>query len=182
MLHHTRAWARWLLLYGLAVLLAGCGGGRQPPLAARSDITITGTEPGPSPHVQYVLLHARGLADLAAVGFRIQPKTGARARPVSARYAMRHLLARRWADAAANDIRPPVFGLYAGTRNEVAPARLTHQETMDRWQGSAAAVPQEWPWTPLQGFRTSAWGWSYRIRPRPLWDCAGCTRWRPAGR
>lgn len=119
MLCHPRAWIRGLFIGCAVALLVSCGGGDQSPMAERNDIAVTGTEAGASPHIQHVLLRASEPGDLAAVAFWVQPKAGTRSRPVAARYTLRYLQEGRATGAPPNDIRLPVFGLYAGTQNMV---------------------------------------------------------------
>ena len=119
MLGHPRTRFGWPLLACIVVMLFACGGGDPPPLAIRSEIAVVGSEAGVSPHIQFVTLRSSDLADLTAISFQIRPKVGARAKAVTARYSMRYLQSRRRADTAVNDVRLPIFGLYAGARNNV---------------------------------------------------------------
>lgn len=88
-------------------------------MAERNDIQITATQAGVSPHIQHLLLRTSVPGDLVAIGFRIQPQSGTRSKPVAARYTLRYLQERRGPGGAADEVRLPVFGLYAGARNSV---------------------------------------------------------------
>lgn len=120
MLYQCRHGIKWLLLGLLAGLLASCGGGEAPPMAVRNDLVAVGTEAGPTPHIQHVLLRTSAPDDLEAISFRIEPRSGSQSRPVSARYTLRYLKERQGNAVAVNDVRLPVYGLYAGERNNVA--------------------------------------------------------------
>lgn len=107
----------------MAVLVSGCGGdgasgSTNSPLAASSDIVVTGSVAADSPFIAFVSLRGNHLDDLESVAFRIEPRAGSASKAVSVRYDVDYLR-RRGHLTGEDTLRIPVFGLYAAYDNQV---------------------------------------------------------------
>ena len=78
---------------------------------------MTGTA-GSTPFIGFLQLSGQGVAALDSVLWTIQPKAGSASKPVSARYAYAALQRRGW--VSETGVTVPVFGLYAGAKNDVS--------------------------------------------------------------
>jgi arylsulfate sulfotransferase len=116
----TIASRRQCLLRVLAICavaaLSSCGGddflSAQP---VNSDAPVAGA----TPFIAFVTIHGINLDRAAEVRFRIQPQAGSSTRPVQGTYSRQYLIDHGYSMASSDDIKVPVFGLYAGTRNDV---------------------------------------------------------------
>ena len=103
----------------LVVVLAACGG--SAPFQVSSDngggITVTGT-PGSTPFISMLQLTGSSLANLGSVSYTVQPRSGSASKPVSVRYSQAALQRRGW--ITETGVTVPVFGLYAGSDNQIA--------------------------------------------------------------
>ena len=113
--------------------LPGCGGssGTTPSAtalnqtlgvhsdAALSELQITAMDPGVSPFIEWLSVHASTLASLASVEFTVQPKAGSASKAVDVTYSKSALATRGFLGSGDDTIRLPVYGLYAGYTNSV---------------------------------------------------------------
>jgi hypothetical protein len=103
----------------LVVVLAACGG--SAPFQVSSDssggLTVTGT-PGSTPFISMLQLTGSSLATLGSVSYTVQPRSGSASKPVSVRYSQAALQRGGW--ITETGVTVPVFGLYAGSDNQVA--------------------------------------------------------------
>jgi arylsulfate sulfotransferase len=116
--------------FSLLLLLAACGGDQTsaPPTEAQnSDIAVTSSAAGVTPFIATVTLSGTSLTNLQSATFTIPAKTGATAKPVSARFGIDALIARGAMVAGGTTLRLPVFGLYAGQSNAVS-ISLTYRD------------------------------------------------------
>lgn len=101
-------------------LMVSCGGSSPPPDAWLGEVTVASEAPGPTPFIAHVGIRI-GRGDLVrSVSYTIVPKAGTVSRPVSVTYGNDYLLRRRLLDVAGRRLDLPVFGLYAGYRNQVS--------------------------------------------------------------
>jgi arylsulfate sulfotransferase len=146
-----------------AMALAACGGNgdsatqstallqaqtTQLSQAASSSVQVTDSQPGVTPFISFLELIGRGMQNVTAAEFTIEPKSGSVSKPVHVRYAINALVQRGyllrldWAGQWL--VRLPVFGLYAGYANQVL-VRLEFQDgsVADLSAGIATAAYQD---------------------------------------
>ncbi len=87
-------------------------------------IRITGYTPGATPFISNLHLIASDTTVIKSIQFKVTPKPGSFARPLSATYANYYLVDRGFENQQTGDILLPVYGLYDGYSNVV---RLTYQ-------------------------------------------------------
>jgi len=107
------------LFCSLLLLLAACGGSAPFQVSSEGSggLTVTGT-PGATPFISTLQLTGSSLANLASVSYTVQPRSGSVSKPVSVSYSQAALQRRGW--ITETGVTVPVFGLYAGTDNEVS--------------------------------------------------------------
>lgn len=102
----------------LLAMLAGCA--PSPPFQFSSDaigpISVAG-RPGSMPFISFLDLSGTDLGKLLSVDYTVAPRAGSVSRPVSVRYLVTALQQQGGASAAGLTV--PVFGLYAGSMNQV---------------------------------------------------------------
>lgn len=99
------------VLYFLALALLGF----SPSNAFGGTASIATTTPGPTPFIQFVTATYSG--ELQDVSYIIRPKAGSLTRPLVADYSARYL--KRAGNLSGNSFTFSVFGLYAGSTNDV---------------------------------------------------------------
>jgi hypothetical protein len=112
-----------LILIGF---LAGCGDDDPsravadlPTIAETSDIHFDGAEMGVTPFIYRVRLAGVRVPAIKTVSYTIEPKAGTVSKPVHVSYSMSHLKARGNLESGSL-LQLPVFGLYAGSVNQVS--------------------------------------------------------------
>ena len=100
-----------------------------PPVARATQaddttIRITGYTPGATPFISNVHLIASDTSVIKSIQFKVIPKPGFIARPLSATYANYYLVDRGFENQQTGEITLPVYGLYDGYSNTV---RLTYR-------------------------------------------------------
>ena len=103
---------RALLLFGF-VAIAGTA------ISPAAQLQAGRYTDGPTPFISFVHLRFDPAVPVSSAKFRIRPKEGSATRPVKASYASAYLEARGYLDNTAGKLTVPVFGLYAGRRNNV---------------------------------------------------------------
>jgi hypothetical protein len=106
------------LFCSLFVVLAACGGSAPFQVSSEGSggLTVTGT-PGATPFISMLQLTGSSLANLASVSYTVQPRSGSASKPVSVSYSQAALQRRGWITETGATV--PVFGLYAGSENQV---------------------------------------------------------------
>lgn len=98
-----------------------CVAGMFPQAAhAVTPVSIITQTSGPTPFIENVTASTVGRAPLAYAAFYISPKTGSYTRPIVAVYSASHLAAEGY--LSSTSVTVPVFGLYAGSTNNVVVA------------------------------------------------------------
>ena len=95
-----------------------CLAGVLPQAAyAQTPVSITNQTPGPTPFIENITTDTTGRAPLTYVAYQIAPKPGSHTRPITVIYTASHLAAE--GDVTSTSVTVPVFGLYAGSTNNV---------------------------------------------------------------
>lgn len=111
--------------------------------AADAVISVKGQETGPTPFIARLQIGIENPEPLASITFAIRPKTGALARPLTATYSATYLTNRGQFDKVTGNITLPVFGLYAGTNNDVTLTFLFADHSSREESVAIAAPPYE---------------------------------------
>lgn len=85
---------------------------------AQTRVSIMNQTPGPTPFIENITANTAGTAPLSYVAYQIAPKTGSHTRPITVIYTASHLAAE--GDVTSTSVTVPVFGLYAGSTNNVS--------------------------------------------------------------
>ena len=109
------------IVAGLFMFFVPIAGSNQ---ADDTTIRITGYTPGATPFIGKLNLIASNTAVVKEIQFKITPKPGSVARPLSGTYANYYLVDRGFENPQTGDIVLPIYGLYAGYGNT---ATLTYR-------------------------------------------------------
>ncbi len=95
-----------------------CAMGVFPDAArALTPVSITAQTPGPTPFIEKITADTTGRGSLSYVVFAVYPKAGSFTRPMTGVYTANHLAAE--GNLTSTSVTVPVFGLYAGSTNNV---------------------------------------------------------------
>ena len=110
---------RWLAVPVLAAIVAGCGGDGSQDYADRDSVILGTPVAGATPFIGSVAVSGAQISHLRRVDFQIDAKPSATARPVRVSFSLDYLKKRGDYVDGANQLTLPLFGLYAGTSNQV---------------------------------------------------------------
>jgi arylsulfate sulfotransferase len=107
----------------LSLALCGCGRGTVSPSqsssdtdAQRSNIVITGSQPGVTPFIAYVQFSGQSILQVTSVTFTVTPMPNSVSQAVNLTWSRAALA--RLGYLRESQINLPVFGLYAGYQNQ----------------------------------------------------------------
>jgi hypothetical protein len=105
---------RWILPLATCSGLVACGGDSDPP-----PVNVGAMQPGATPFIAFVPVQGAALATASSLSFTIAPATDSASRPIHVSYSIDYLVAHGYATPSSTSVTLPVFGLYAGTSNDV---------------------------------------------------------------
>jgi arylsulfate sulfotransferase len=111
-----KLFASIMIVTGLVLLFVPFAGSNQ---ADDTTIIIHGYTPGATPFISKLSLTTSNTAVLKEIQFKISPKPGSFARPLSGSYANYYLVDRGFENTQTGEIMLPIYGLYAGYANTI---------------------------------------------------------------